>query len=145
MPFGVVIAPRYGIGPIAPIPAVSVSDVEMAARVATKESEMAHERFKSCIDACTACAQECEHCGDACIGQPEMANCARTCRDCSELCWICCGSMSRGSPLAAAVCRVCAQACDACASECSKHKADHCKRCAEACRRCAEECRKMAA
>lgn len=25
---------------------------------------MAHEQFQSCIAACVACAQECEHCGD---------------------------------------------------------------------------------
>ena len=56
---------------------------------------MAHEKHKSCIDACVACAQECEHCGDACIGHAEMANCVRTCRDCAELCWVCSGSMSR--------------------------------------------------
>jgi hypothetical protein len=106
---------------------------------------MAHESFRSCIEACVACARECEHCGDACIDNPEMANCVRTCRDCSELCWVCAGYMSRGSALAASVCRACADACDACAAECSKHEAEHCKRCAEACRRCAEECRKMSA
>ncbi len=50
---------------------------------------MAHEIYQDCIEACLACAQECEHCGDACIGMTEMANCVRTCRDCSELCWVC--------------------------------------------------------
>src|SRR6188472_939591 len=99
-------------------------------RRSLKEALMAHETFRSCIDACVACAQECEHCGDACIGHAEMAGCVRTCRDCSELCWVCPGYMSRGSALAAAVCRACAEACDACAAECGKHQADHCKRCA---------------
>jgi hypothetical protein len=110
-----------------------------------KETAMAHERYRSCIDACAACAQECEHCGDACIGQVEMAECVRTCRDCAGLCWTCSGFMSRGSQLVADVCRACARACDLCAAECKKHQAEHCKRCAEACRRCAEECRKVAA
>ena len=84
---------------------------------------MAHQQHRSCIEACVKCAQECEHCGDACIGQPEMAECVRTFRDCAELCWTSAGYMSRGSTLAADVCRACA----------------------EACRRCAEECRTMAA
>jgi hypothetical protein len=112
---------------------------------AAEENLMAHEKFRDCLEACVACARECEHCGDACIGQNQMANCVRACRDCAELCWVCSGFMSRGSALAAAIRRICAEACDACAAECAKHGADHCKRCAEACRRCAEECRKVAA
>ncbi len=44
---------------------------------------MAHEQFKSCIEACVACAQECEHCGDACIGHTEMAHCVRVQGDCT--------------------------------------------------------------
>lgn len=106
---------------------------------------MADERFRDCIEACVACARECEHCGDACLGHTEMAGCVRTCRDCSELCWVCSGYMARGSAVAAAVCRACIEACDRCAAECGKHQSDHCKHCAEACRRCAEACRKMAA
>ena len=105
---------------------------------------MAHENFTSCIEACLRCAQECEYCGDACIGRAEMANCVRTCRDRSELCWMCSGYMSRGSSLAVALCRVCAVACEVCATECGAHQAEHCKRCADACQRCAEECYKMA-
>ena len=35
---------------------------------------MAHEIYQDCIGACFVCAQECEHCGDACIGMTEMAN-----------------------------------------------------------------------
>ena len=92
---------------------------------------MAHETFQNCIEACVASARACEHCGDACIAEPEMANSVRTCRDCAELCWTCSGFMSRGSSQAAALCRVCAEACDACAAECAKHTADHCRRCAE--------------
>jgi hypothetical protein len=85
-------------------------------RLRIEENPMAHEKFKSCIDACVACAEACEHCGDACIGHADMADCVRTCRDCSELCWTCSGYMSRGSVLAAAVCRACAEACDRCAA-----------------------------
>ena len=106
---------------------------------------MAHEIYQDCIGACFVCAQECEHCGGACISMTEMANCVRTCRDCSELCWVCAAYMSRGSQLAAEVCGACARACDLCAAECEKHSAEHCTRCAKACRYCAKECRKMAA
>ena len=84
-----------------------------------KETSMAHENFPSCIEACVACAQECEHCG-ACIEHAEMAECVRTCRDCSELGWVCSGYMARGSALAAAVCRACIEACDRCAEECRR-------------------------
>jgi hypothetical protein len=47
---------------------------------------MAHEELRSCIEACVACAPECEHCGDASIGHAEMADCVRTCRRCAEEC-----------------------------------------------------------
>ncbi len=110
-----------------------------------EEGIMAHDQFQRCIESCVACARECERCGDACIGSIEMAGCVRTCRDCTALCWVCTGFMSRESALAAELCRACAKACVLCAAECGEHEAEHCKRCAEACRLCAEECRQMAA
>jgi hypothetical protein len=61
---------------------------------------MAHEQFRSCIDACTRCAQECEHCADACLGETDvqkMAECIRLDRDCAAICWLAAGLMSRGS------------------------------------------------
>jgi len=108
---------------------------------------MAHHEHRSCIDACVECAQECEHCADACLSEPDvsrMAECIRLDRDCAEICWAAAGYMSRGSHFLNDVCRVCADVCDACAAECEKHEADHCRRCAEACHPCAEECRRMA-
>ena len=47
---------------------------------ATKEVAMTHEKFQSCIEAGSTCAQECEQCSDACIGDADMGNCVRTCR-----------------------------------------------------------------
>ncbi len=63
---------------------------------------MAHQEHQSCIDACVKCAQECEHCGDACIGE-NHPECARICIDCADICWSCAGFMSRGSSQMAAV------------------------------------------
>ena len=53
-----------------------------------------------------------------------MAGCVRTCRDCSELCWICSVYMARGTVLAASVCLARVKACDLCAAKCGKHQAD---------------------
>jgi len=108
---------------------------------------MAHHEFKQCIDACVACAQECEHCANACLSERDvakMAHCIRLDRDCAEACWGAAAFMSRGSQFAHEVCRLCAEICDACGAECRKHQVEHCQRCADACEKCAEECRKMA-
>jgi hypothetical protein len=109
---------------------------------------MAHEQFKTCIDACNACATACGHCAIACLGEKDVAQMARCIQldvDCAEICRLAAAYMSRGSELAAEACNACAQVCDACAEECERHKAmEHCRKCAEACRRCAEECRRMA-
>lgn len=110
---------------------------------------MSHEKYQPCIDACIQCAQECDHCASACLGEAEvemLAQCIRLDHDCATICWTAASYMSRGSQFAVAVCRLCAEICDACAEECGKHAAhmEHCARCAEACRRCAETCRQMA-
>jgi hypothetical protein len=108
---------------------------------------MAHHEHRSCIDVCVGGAQECEHCADACLSEPDVARmteCVRLDRDCAEICWTAAAYMSRGSHFAGELCRVCAEVCDACAAECARHEVEHCQRCAEACRRCAEACRRMA-
>ncbi len=107
-------------------------------------------KYHECIEACVACLVACEMCSDACLdadGVNAMVTCIRLDRDCAEMCAAALRVMSRGGPLAAALCAACADACDACASECERHAAhmDHCRVCAEACRRCAEACRAMAA
>lgn len=108
---------------------------------------MSHDKFRSCIEACVRCAQECEHCTMACLQEDDvkqMARCIRLDADCAEICWGAASYMSRGSEFAQEICRVCAEICDACGDECNKFDMDHCQRCAKACHDCAEECRKMA-
>jgi len=67
---------------------------------------MAHHENASCIEACVKCAEECEHCGDMCIGENRPA-CARACIDCAASCWTAASFMSRGSKQMSAVCGVC--------------------------------------
>jgi hypothetical protein len=106
-----------------------------------------HQEHQSSIAASVRCAEECEHCADACLREPDvnmMAECVRLDRDCAEACWLAAAYMSRGSQFAAELCRLCADVCETCGAACGKHRQDHCKRCAEACRACAAECRRMA-
>ena len=52
---------------------------------------MSHHQHHSCIEACVACAQECEHCGAACLEESDvtaLAECIRVNRDCAEMCWL---------------------------------------------------------
>lgn len=108
---------------------------------------MNHHEHRNCIDACIQCAQECEHCTDACLGEKdikEMAACIRLNKDCAEICWSAAALMSRGSQFAQEVCRICTEICDVGGAECRKHSVDHCQRCADACEGCADECRRMA-
>lgn len=102
---------------------------------------------QACIDACVACATECDRCASACIDHGEMAACAKACLDCADMCRLAASSMARGSLSMGAVCRLCAEICALCAAECAKGAADNeaCRRCAEACRKCEETCRQMAA
>jgi hypothetical protein len=107
---------------------------------------MSHQKFKECIDACLACAIECEHCATACLGEQNvnmMTTCIQRDRDCADICILTARLLARGSRHGEHLLRECAEICDLCADECSKHQIDHCQRCAEACRNCAEECRRM--
>ena len=74
-----------------------------------------------------------------------LAQCIALDIDCTAICRLAAGYMSRGSEAAKQACAFFAQICRLCAEECAKHKMDHCKACADACRRCAEECERMAA
>lgn len=92
-----------------------------------------HEKYQSCFDKAMACAVECEHCAEACTGNPDMIKCARMCLDTGETCRSLATLMVRGSYFIAPLAKACAEICDTCASECEKHNMDHCKKCAEAC------------
>ena len=109
---------------------------------------MAHETYRSCIDACNASAAVCDHCSTACLQEPDvakMARCIALDMDCAAVCRLAAGTMARGSECAVQVCGLCAAICQLCGEECARHPMDHCRECAEACRRCAEECRRMTA
>jgi hypothetical protein len=59
-------------------------------RLLTRELKMTHQQYQSCIEACVACAQECEHCANACLQEKDVAKiaeCIRLDRDCAEICW----------------------------------------------------------
>ena len=101
-----------------------------------------HE-MRTCIDACTQCAIDCEACFSHDLEAGGMSNCARINLDCAAACCEAASAMSRGSTLVHQICGHCAAMCDACAEECHKHVDEHCRVCEESCRRCAEECRKM--
>lgn len=112
---------------------------------------MSHEKFKTCIDACVKCANECEHCATACLNENEvtkLAKCIEIERYCADLCRMSAAFMARSSEAtehyARELCALCAHVCEDCAKECEKHnEMEHCKACAEACRECAKECNAM--
>jgi hypothetical protein len=114
----------------------------------TLKKEVAmHEKYQSCIQACYACALECNHCLIACLQENDvkmMARCIALDLDCAEMCTLAAGAMARDSQVAGAICAACAAVCEACGEECARHAHDHCRRCAAACRQCAQECRQMA-
>jgi hypothetical protein len=109
---------------------------------------MSHEKFQVCIDACIACAIECEHCATSCLNEDDvkmLIRCITLDRECATICRSTAALMSIGGEHAAGICHVCAEICEVCAEECEKHShMEHCKNCADECRRCAEECRTIA-
>jgi hypothetical protein len=115
----------------------------------TFKNIMNKERFKTCIDACNACATACEHCAAADLKEEQvkmLIDCILMDLECSTICRATVKIMTINGKFADQMCAICAQACDACATECEKHiHMEHCKTCAEQCRKCAGECRKMAA
>ncbi|MFQ4140529.1 four-helix bundle copper-binding protein [Nodosilinea sp. PGN35] len=102
------------------------------------------ENYQSSFDKAMACAVECEHCAEACMGNPSMMKCARMCLDTGDSCRTLATFMVRGSYFIAPMAKACAEICDTCASECEKHDAEHCKKCAQACREAAATYRQIA-
>lgn len=43
-----------------------------------------HEEYQSSFDKAIACMVECEHCAEACMGNPEMKKCDHMCLDTAE-------------------------------------------------------------
>ncbi len=105
---------------------------------------MNNEDIRSCIEACFACARDCEVCLHAMMGKKSHNECPACCRECVETCITCALGMSRESRFWRNYCAICAEACRWCAQECGEHEHDHCQKCAESCRKCAELCEKVA-
>ncbi len=109
----------------------------------------AQQGFAQAIDALYACAQACNSCADACLGE-EHVNDLRRCitldLDCADICLATAAVLTRQTQPDAALRRrlleACIEACRLCAEECERHAQmhEHCRICAEACRACAEAC-----
>ena len=98
---------------------------------------------QACIEICNDAAEVCEWCTDECLGDEEMEECARLCRDVADIASLHARLMARGSNYSGQLAEACAGACEACAEECSQHDADHCQVCADILEECAESCRSM--
>jgi hypothetical protein len=101
---------------------------------------------QTCIDACVLCAQICQECLNMCLQEDDVkarVNCIKTLQDCSEICVLTAGYMSRSSGSIKDVCNVCAAICEKCATECDEFQDQHCQTCAGTCNQCATECKSM--
>jgi len=108
------------------------------------EIERLTDEQRECIENCNEAAEVCEWCADECLGDAEMEECARLCRDVADLASLHARFMARGSGYSSSLAATCAEACEDCAAECRTHDADHCQLCAEVLDECAETCRQMA-
>lgn len=102
------------------------------------------QNAKHCIAACNDCATECGGCFADMVGKDSPNDCPACCIECAAICRLAADAISRNSPFAKQICKLCAEICDWCAKECEAHDKESCKSCAQACRRCAEACRKWA-
>lgn len=98
---------------------------------------------QACIDACQKCATDCETCLDAMLNQQMPDDCARSCRECVDICVYCAQSLARNSRFAGELCALCEKICQWCAESCEVHDHYHCQVCAESCRRCALGCQQL--
>jgi hypothetical protein len=109
---------------------------------------MSREQFQKCIDACIACAIECEHCATSCLREDDvkmLTRCIAKNRESAAVCRAAAELMTISGDHAYQLCQLCAEVCDHCAAECEQHAhMEHCQLCAEECRSCAEKCRTMA-
>ena len=101
--------------------------------------------FRSCIEACLACATGCRELAYESVDMPAAALLVERCLDCANHCIICCSDLRSNSSLLVHSSRSCAEGCELCAIECAKHKTALTNRCEAACRVCADECLSLAA
>ena len=103
-------------------------------------SDERRERIENCNEA----AEVCERCADECLGDPDMEERARLCRDVAGFTSLHARFTARSSRYSPILAEACVGACEACAEECDKDDAEHCQVCASVLRECAESCRRMA-
>jgi len=105
---------------------------------------MGYQDYKKCIEACLACAVECNNCAYQCLHSSEVSQrilCIQLNHECAIICFAAANMLSSGNNHLGALYQECAEICIACAVECEIHShMEHCKKCAEMCRKCAEEC-----
>ncbi|MBI2383498.1 MAG: four-helix bundle copper-binding protein [Gammaproteobacteria bacterium] len=109
---------------------------------------MVSKPVEQCIEACHACANTCDRCMLACLGEAApgaLARCIQLDMDCAGICRLAAAFLGRSSEFANALCGLCATVCDACAQECAKYPMEHCRVCADACRVAADSCRRAMA
>ncbi|MBO4248975.1 four-helix bundle copper-binding protein (plasmid) [Halomicrobium sp. IBSBa] len=106
--------------------------------------ETLSDEQRECIEHCNEAAEVCEWCADECLGESEMEECARLCRDVADIASLHARLVARGSTYSTDLAAICAEVCEACAQECETHDADHCQVCRDVVQTCAESCRRMA-
>lgn len=104
-----------------------------------------NDEARECLENCIEAAEVCEWCADECLGNEEMEECARLCRDVADVTSLHARFMARDSNYSTELAEVCAGVCEECAEECERHDAEHCQVCADVLRDCAESCRNMMA
>jgi hypothetical protein len=108
------------------------------------------ELYTEALGALVTCANTCNACADACLGETahleHLQRCIRLDLDCADICSTTARVLTRQTEtpndLVHAQLHACVVACQACADECEHHAdaMDHCRICAEACRHCQERC-----
>lgn len=101
------------------------------------------EKERECIENCNEATEIAEWCADQCLGDEEMAECARLCRDVADLTSLHARLMARGSEYDTHLAEACVDACEDCIDECRRHDAEHCQVTADVLEECAETCRDM--
>jgi len=100
------------------------------------------EEERECIEICNEAAGVCEWCADECLGDEEMEECARLCRDVADIASLHARFMARNSNYSKQLAEALRRRLE-CAEECERHDAEHCQVCAEVLTECAESCRNM--
>jgi hypothetical protein len=88
------------------------------------------EEQRECIENCNEATEGCEWCADECLGDSDMEECARLCRDVADLAMLNVRFIARDSVFGPDIAEAFAYAAEECARECSRHPNEHCQECA---------------